>query len=89
VAKAALALLAADPAMTPDLDALIDNPPVEDFADPVTLGIGVAALIILQSHIKIERDKAGKWMFKFEKKPMSDALLKQLISKLGGWISGG
>jgi hypothetical protein len=89
VAEASLILLAADPAMVPVLDSMIDNPPAEDFAvDPVTLGVGVGALVVLQSYIKIERDKNGKWTFKFEKKPMSDTLLAKVISKLGGWLRG-
>jgi hypothetical protein len=87
LAKASLLLLADDPAMTPVLDAMIANPPAETFAvDPGTLVIGVAALVILQSYVKFERDKNGKWTFKVEKKPMSDTLLKQVISKLGGWF---
>jgi len=89
VAKASLLLLADDPTMAPVLDSMLDNPPAEDFAvDPVTLGVGVAALVVLQSYIKIERDKNGKWTFKFEKKPMSDTLLAKVIGKLGGWLRG-
>ncbi|HYH67614.1 MAG TPA: hypothetical protein VD866_23150 [Urbifossiella sp.] len=88
VAKAGLLLLAADPATAEAVDGLVEHPPAEGFADPLTLGIGVAALVVLQSYIKVERDKAGKWAFKFEKQPMSDSLLKHLISKLGGWLRG-
>ena len=88
VARASLLLLADDPTMAPALDGLIDNPPAEDFLEPGTVALGAAALVVLQSHIKIERDKTGKWSFTFEKKAMSDALLKHLISKLGGWFRG-
>src|SRR5436305_1044467 len=62
VAKAAVLLLAEDPNMTEALVGLIDNPPTEALAlDPASLGVGVAALIVLQSYIHIERDKDGKW----------------------------
>jgi hypothetical protein len=91
VAKAALALLAEDPAVAPTLAAMIENPPAEDSAHEsvaLGMGIGVAALVVLQSYIKFERDKAGEWTFKFEKQPMSDSLLKDLIGKLGGWLGG-
>jgi hypothetical protein len=75
--------------MQPVLEAMIENPPAEDFTvDPVILTIGVGALVVLQAHIKFERDKEGKWSFKFEKKPLGDTLLGQVISKLGGWLRG-
>ena len=87
VARASLLLLAADPTMAPALDGLIDNPPPEDFLEPVgIIALGAAALVVLQSYIKIERDKTGKWTCKFEKKAMSESLRKQLISKLGRWF---
>lgn len=88
VATAALLLLADDPAMHHPLEHFLDHPPAVPFADPVTLGVGLAALVVLQSYVKFERDKAGKWTFKFEKQPMSDSLLKAVIAKLGGWLTG-
>ncbi|WP_020473007.1 hypothetical protein [Zavarzinella formosa] len=86
VAKASLLLLADDPGMAAAIDNLLENPLAQSMVEPTTLIIGIAALVVLQSYFKIERDKKGHWSFKLEKKPMSDSLLKQLISKLGGWI---
>ena len=88
LAKASLLLLAEDPAMQPVLSSMIDNPPAVSFS-LTALGIGVAALIVLQSHIKIEKGQDGKWTFKYEKKPMDPALLKEVIAKLAGWIKLG
>ncbi|QJX00928.1 hypothetical protein [Frigoriglobus tundricola] len=89
LAKVCLQLVADDPAMRPVLEQMIENPPAESFSvDPLTLTLGVGALVILQSYIEIERDKNGKWTFKFKKQPMTDTLLGQVISKLGGWLKG-
>jgi hypothetical protein len=86
VAKVCLVLLAADPDMHPIVESMIENPAAVSFVDPGTLAIGLGALVVLQAYIKFERDKEGKWTFKFEKKPLSDTLLGQVISKLGGWL---
>jgi hypothetical protein len=88
VAKVCLLLLADDPDMRPVVAAMVENPAAASFVDPATLAIGLGALVVLQSYIKFERDKEGKWTFKFEKKPMSDTLLGQVISKLGSWLKG-
>ena len=88
LAKTSLLLLADDHAMQPVLSSMIDNPPAVSFSF-TALGIGVAALVVLQSHIKIEKDKDGKWTFKYEKKPTDPELLKEVIAKLGGWIKLG
>ena len=85
LAKSALLLLADDPAMNPTLEQMLDHPPPESYG-AATIAVVVAALVVLQSHIKIERDKAGKWVFKFEKKPTSNSLLTHVIAKIGGWL---
>lgn len=86
LAKAGLLLLADDPDMVPVLESMIEHPPAESYEVVTGILVGTAALVALQSYVKIERDKSGTWTFKFERKPMSDALLKQLIGKLGGWV---
>jgi hypothetical protein len=86
VAKVCLLVLAGDPDMNPIVEAMIRNPAATKLVEPGTLAIGLGALVVLQSYIKFERDKEGKWTFKFEKKPLSDTLLGQVISKLGGWL---
>jgi hypothetical protein len=49
------------------------------------IGIAVAVLIVLQSHVKFERNTDGKWSLKVEKKPTSDSLVKGLVQKLIGF----
>jgi hypothetical protein len=93
LAKVTLLLLADDPkahtALLMAIEHRDEEPTGRESFDPITLGLGVAALVVLQSYIKIERDQSGKWTFKFEKKPMSDKLLGQVISKLGSWVGLG
>src|SRR4051812_11861785 len=74
LARAALLLLAAAPDLHPVLTDMLDNPPAESFLVG-ELAIGAAALVVLQSYIKFERTKDGKWSFKFEKQPMDKQLL--------------
>ena len=81
IAKASLLLLAEDPAMEPVLTNMIDHPPAESFS-LATIGIGVAVLVVLQSHIKIEMGKDAMWTFKYERKPLDPALLNDVIAKL-------
>jgi hypothetical protein len=56
--------------------------------DAQTLAIGVAALIALQTHVKFERTKDGKILFKIEKKPLPVGLIKKLISFFTSGPSG-
>lgn len=42
---------------------------------------------MLGTHVKLERDKAGRWAFKLEKKPTDVALLKSLMKNLLGFIT--
>jgi hypothetical protein len=90
LAHGALAIAATDPA-TGELDpnanaaiaALAAGPASRAFFDPATsLPILVAALVILQTHVRFERDKDGRWSLKVEKKPTAEALLKPLVQKL-------
>jgi hypothetical protein len=87
VARAALLVLADDPAQRPALEPLVDHPPPETaqtYVDPANMMIlSTAALVVLQAHIKVEKTPKG-WVFKFEKKPMANSLLAQFIAKLIG-----
>jgi len=56
------------------------------FAGAETVAIVVAALVALQTHVRFERDKDGRWSIKIEKKSTSDALLKPLVQKLLAFI---
>ncbi len=85
LARQSLLLLAEDPERLAELQYLVENPPAAAF-DPVTfLAVGAAALLLLQSHIKIQRDPKKGWSFKFEKKPANDSVLKVFIEKVLGF----
>lgn len=84
LARQALLLLAEDPQMRTAIETMAanwDRQP-QKFDGAASIGITVAVLIILQTHIKFERTSTGKWNLKIEKKPTSDALLKTLVQKL-------
>lgn len=87
IARQALLILAEDSAYREPIRALIQGPSPERFGvDPGTITLITAVLLVLQIHIKIKRDAAGKWEFLFEKKPTDAEILKPFISKLLGWI---
>lgn len=89
-ARQALLLLSVIPEYQAPLIALVNGPKTESFTtDPVTIAAVVtAALMILQTHVKFERDKQGKWTVKVEKKATSDRLLKPLVQKLLSLMKG-
>jgi hypothetical protein len=86
LARATLLLLAEDPARQKELEALIRHPPPEVYAaDPVTLAIlGTAAVVVLQSYIKVEYDQKQGIRVKIEKQPLDKSLLGQVIGLLKG-----
>ncbi len=73
------------------LAAIMDNPrPVSFSLDPVvTTAVVTAALVVLQTHVRIERDKKGKLSVLIEKKPTKDKLLKPLVQKILSFIPSG
>jgi hypothetical protein len=83
-ARQALLLLSESPEYQAPLTALVNGPETERFSvDPITTtAVITAALVILQTHVKFERDKQGKYSFKVEKKATSEQLLKPLVQKL-------
>ena len=82
LARAALLLLADEPNHTEVPGALVSGPPPERYGLLETTVVVSAALFVLGTHVKVERDKAGQWAFKIEKKPTDNALLKALLGKL-------
>ncbi|MEM8558767.1 MAG: hypothetical protein AAGG50_13190 [Bacteroidota bacterium] len=89
LARTALLLFAEDPEMAPRLESLLDAGPVRSFVDPGTaIGLTVAALIVLQTHVRFYRDKEGKWTLKVEKKPTDTSLLKKLMAGILGLGKG-
>lgn len=86
LARAALLLLADDPQHQPILATLIEGPAPTKFGVLETVAIISAVLVVLQTHVKFERDKAGRWSVKIEKKPTDNSLLKPLVQKLLSFI---
>jgi hypothetical protein len=85
LSRQALLVLAEDPETAKAIEKLASTP--TDNVETFDFGIGltVAVLIVLQSHVKFERDPNGKWSLKVEKKPTSDSLVKGLVQKLIGF----
>jgi hypothetical protein len=88
LARAALRLLAADPATAPRLTALLDGPRPERFIDTNTIALTTAVLLALQLHVRIKR-KDGQWELLIEKPSMSGTVLKPLVDKLVAFLSRG
>lgn len=87
LARAALLLLADGSEHRAVLDALVGGPPPQRYAVLETAAVISAVLFALQTHVKIERDKDGRWSFRIEKKPTDNGLLKSLMQKLLGMMS--
>lgn len=84
LARQALLLLAEDPARRNAIHAMAGTgaeAPLKYDAG-ATVAVVTAVLLVLQTHVRFERDKQGKWSVVIEKKPTSEALLKPLVQKL-------
>jgi hypothetical protein len=82
LARAALMLLQEDPESRDALRALVTGPQPQRFLGVELIAAVVAGLVILQTHVRIERDKQGKYSFEIEKRPTKDSLLKDLVKAL-------
>ena len=90
LARAALLLLIEEEPNTREaIAALLDGPRPESFVDAgEAIALTVAALVVLQTHIKFKRSATGKWTLELEKQPTKDSLLKPLVQKLLALIPG-
>ncbi len=89
VAREALLLLALDPATAAQIMAMAENRVEFKSAGLVTsVAVLTAAIIVLKTHVRIERDKDGKWTVLIDKPSVSDQLLKPLVRKLVSLFSG-
>ncbi len=87
LARQALLLLAEDPETGNAIETMAaSSASAEKFDFGATLGLTAAVLIVLQTHVRFERNSDGTWNLKIEKKPTSDALLKGLVQKLIGFM---
>ena len=55
---------------------------LQKFDFGASIALTAAVLIVLQTRVKFERGRDGKYSLLVEKKPTSDALLKGLVQKL-------
>ena len=63
--------------------ALVEGPMPDRFIGVLeTAAVVSAVLIVLQTHVKFERDKEGRYTVLIEKKPTDESLLKGLVKKL-------
>lgn len=86
--KQALSVLAEDPERRAAIETMAAQPDSEPqkFDFGASLSLTAAVMIVLQTHLRFERQEDGKWSVKVEKKPTSDALLKGLVQKLLAYV---
>jgi hypothetical protein len=85
LARAALDLLAQDPAFAEPIRIMARQPSAatQRYIDPVSaIALTTAALLVLQTRGKFKCDHTGKWSFEAEKKALSDGALKPLVQHL-------
>ena len=85
LARAALDLLAQDPAFAGPIDVMARQPPAasQRYFDPASaIALTAAALLVLQTRVKFKRDHTGQWSFEADKKALSDGALKLLVQHL-------
>ncbi|EGJ51771.1 hypothetical protein [Desulfocurvibacter africanus] len=88
-ARASLQLLAQDPAMAQNIEALTTGPRPKAFIDPGTVAVVVAAFVALQTEVKITRNTNGQWTFSLRKPTMSDSLLRKVAEMFIVSFKGG
>jgi len=85
LARQALLFLAAEDSRTRyNIHAIAQHLPSqrEQYDAGATIAVTTAVLMVLQTYIRFERDKNGKWSIEIKKEPTSEELLKPLIEKL-------
>jgi hypothetical protein len=83
LARQTLTLLATEPLRREAILAMAAESPSQSdrFDAGTTIAIGAAVLMVLQTYVRIERDKEGKWSIEIKKNPTSDKLLKPVVEK--------
>jgi hypothetical protein len=85
LARQALLVLAENPEMEATIERMAARLPQSAQVFDFGIGLTVAVLIVLQTHVKFNRGPDGKWSLSVEKKPTSDNLVKGLVQKLIGF----
>jgi hypothetical protein len=84
LARQTLLLLADDPDKREIIHTMVRNLPssAQRFDAGLSIAVGTAALVILQTYVHAKRDKDGKWTFEIKKQPTDKTLLKLFLQKL-------
>jgi hypothetical protein len=84
LARAVLRLHAQDPANRDTLAQLLNGSSPERFLNGTSIALGTAVLILLQTHLRFERDADGNWTVVIEKEAASTNLLRSVVQKYLG-----
>ncbi len=93
LARQALLLLAEEPQYEEPIRSMASNPHWADasFAvDPVMItSVLTAAVVVLQTRLKITRDPQGRWTVEIDKQAASENLIKDFVKSIVGfWKKG-
>ncbi|MGZ0172706.1 MAG: hypothetical protein ACKVHE_24465 [Planctomycetales bacterium] len=88
MARAALTLLAEDPQLADNIQAITNQPLVRSFSPVETALVVTGCLIALQTRVRFHRQKDGKWTFTLDKPSISDGLIIKLAQKLLTHLTG-
>ena len=89
MARQALLLHSDDPQLATIISSLADDSAQKQrfVFDPLTTAaVGTALICVLQTKIKFKRSEDGKYSFEFEKKALSDGVLKEFVQKFLSWL---
>lgn len=89
LARQALLLLADSPDRREIIYTMARNmpAPAQRFDAGLSLAVGTAAFLVLQTHVHAKRDKNGKWTIEIKKQPTDMTALKLLVEKLLPFLS--
>lgn len=88
LARAALQLHAQDPDNRDTLAQLLNGSSPERFLNGTTIALSTAVLVLLQTHLRFERDANGNWTVVIEKEAASTDLLRAVVHKYLGVDEG-
>lgn len=88
MARAALTLLAEDPQLAANIQAMSNQPPMRSFSPVETALVVTGCLIALQTRVRFHRQKDGKWTFTIDKPSSSEGTIVKLAQKLLTHVTG-
>ena len=89
LARAALDLLAQDPAFAEPIKIMSAQPAAgtQRYLDPASIALTTAALLVLQTRVKFKLDSNRKWSVEIDKKSSSDGAVKLLVQRLLSFLN--